>query len=41
MRPSLYLFVRDEIRGEFAAFPENHDTPDFNVTGDIGSSWDY
>jgi len=39
-RPSCHFIVDDNVRGEFAEFPES-DRPDYVVIGDVGERWSY
>lgn len=40
-RPSCYLCINDDLRQDFAEFPETADRPDVVIVGDIHDRWDY
>lgn len=40
-KPKCFLLIPDEIRPEFAEFPQDERTPDVVLLGDMGDAWNY
>ncbi|HUV30361.1 MAG TPA: TIGR01458 family HAD-type hydrolase [Acidobacteriota bacterium] len=40
-KPSCYLLLTEDPRGDFADFPQSDEQPECVVVGDIGKYWDY
>tara|TARA_R110002096_G_scaffold4493_16_gene20925 strand:+ start:25689 stop:26465 length:777 start_codon:yes stop_codon:yes gene_type:complete len=38
---TIHLLVRDSVRPEFEAFPQDQTPADFVIVGDIGAAWSY